>query len=425
MSHKNISINYAILAIPLAFVGLPIYINVSDFYIRYFEVNIAYLAFIILAVRLIDTIQEPLLGLFSDYLNKRNISYHKIIYYSGFFLGLSFFGLFNPPSFLAGNLVLLWLAGSMIATYSFFNLAVINFESLGVIIAKDSAQRITINSHKELCGLIGILIASATPTLLRYVTNNDQHNYFYLSVVFVFLLFGAIVLFFRRLEVSKPSTPQIHFQSLVKTQIFSTILRNKIFMKLMLIIFLNATAVSLPASVITYFVNDILQAGDKLGIFLVIYFLSAGVFMNFWRFIAKRFGKVNCWYLSIIGSVITFICAFFVDSSNYQLFYLICFASGIFLGADLMMPPILIADIIQNKSGMISSYISSWSMINKLGLALASFASLAILSLVNYDPKILNSASTLVIPILYTILPCILKLSVFILLIKDQNLKKL
>jgi Na+/melibiose symporter-like transporter len=70
MNKKNI-INYSILAIPLAFVGLPIYINVSDFYIRQFDVNMAFLAIIILVVRLLDAVQEPFLGLLSDYLIKK------------------------------------------------------------------------------------------------------------------------------------------------------------------------------------------------------------------------------------------------------------------------------------------------------------------------------------------------------------------
>ena len=72
MNKKNI-INYSVLAIPLAFVGLPIYINVSDFYVRHFEINIAFLALIILGVRLLDAIQEPFLGLLSDYLIKKNL----------------------------------------------------------------------------------------------------------------------------------------------------------------------------------------------------------------------------------------------------------------------------------------------------------------------------------------------------------------
>ena len=139
MNKKNI-FNYAVLAIPLAFVGLPIYINVSDFYIRQFEINIAFLALIILGVRLLDAVQEPFLGLLSDYLIKKNISHKKIIYVSASFLALSFFALFNPPNFINPSLILLWLAVSMLATYSFYNLTVVNFEALAVIIAKNSAQ---------------------------------------------------------------------------------------------------------------------------------------------------------------------------------------------------------------------------------------------------------------------------------------------
>ena len=90
MNKKNI-FNYAVLAIPLAFVGLPIYINVTDFYIRQFDVNMAFLDFIILAVRLLDAIQEPFLGLLSDYLIKKNISHKKIIYVSASFFSLNFF----------------------------------------------------------------------------------------------------------------------------------------------------------------------------------------------------------------------------------------------------------------------------------------------------------------------------------------------
>ena len=107
MNKKNI-FNYAVLAIPLAFVGLPIYINVSDFYVRHFEINIAFLAIIILVVRLLDALQEPFLGLLSDYLIKKNISHKKIIYVSASFLALSFFALFNPPNFTNPSLILLW-----------------------------------------------------------------------------------------------------------------------------------------------------------------------------------------------------------------------------------------------------------------------------------------------------------------------------
>ena len=419
MNKKNI-FNYAVLAIPLAFVGLPIYINVSDFYVRHFEINIAFLAIIILAVRLLDALQEPFLGLLSDYLIKKNISHKKIIYVSASFLALSFFALFNPPNFTNPSLILLWLAVSMLATYSFFNLTVVNFEALAVIIAKNSAQRIEVNSYKEFFGLIGILIAASSPTIIKILLKNEENNYFYLSLIFAFLLFSAIVFFFHKIPIEENKiTTKFNFK-----KILSEIFSNKIFLKFMGIFFINSLAVSLPASVITFYVNDVLKCPEKLGIFLTIYFLSAAIFMIFWKKIAQKIGKINSWSISILGSILTFIFAYFVDSSNSDLFYLICFLSGVFLGADLMMPPAIIAEIIHQKHDKISSYLSFWNMINKAGLMCASFLSLMTLWLVSFDAKNVNQESLMAIPIIYAIIPCALKMLVVLLLFKLKKSQK-
>lgn len=419
MNKKNI-INYSILAIPLAFVGLPIYINVSDFYVRQFDVNIAFLAFIILAVRLLDALQEPFLGLLSDYLIRKNISHKKIIYVSVGFLALSFFALFNPPNFENKSIILIWLAFSMLTTYSFFNLTVVNFEALAVIIAKNSSQRIEINSYKEFFGLIGVLVAASSPTIIRILLKSDENNYFYLSLIFIFLLFFSIIFFFHKIENEEN---KIITKFNIKN-IFSEIFLDKIFLKFIGIFFINSLAVSLPASVITFYVNDVLKCPEKLGIFLTIYFLSAAIFMIFWKKIAQKFGKINSWLISIIGSILTFIFAYFIDSSNSDLFFLICFLSGVFLGSDLIMPPAIISEIIYKKHDKISSYLAFWNMINKAGLMFASFLSLMVLWLVSFDAKNVNQDSLMAIPIIYAIIPCTLKILVVLLLLKLKNSQK-
>ncbi len=419
MNKKNI-INYSILAIPLAFVGLPIYINVSDFYVRQFDVNIAFLAFIILAVRLLDALQEPFLGLLSDYLIRKNISHKKIIYVSVGFLALSFFALFNPPNFENKSIILIWLAFSMLTTYSFFNLTVVNFEALAVIIAKNSSQRIEINSYKEFFGLIGVLVAASSPTIIRILLKSDENNYFYLSLIFIFLLFFSIIFFFHKIENEEN---KIITKFNIKN-IFSEIFLDKIFLKFIGIFFINSLAVSLPASVITFYVNDVLKCPEKLGIFLTIYFLSAAIFMIFWKKIAQKFGKINSWLISIIGSILTFIFAYFIDSSNSDLFFLICFLSGVFLGSDLIMPPAIISEIIYKKHDKISSYLAFWNMINKAGLMFASFLSLMVLWLVSFDAKNVNQDSLMAIPIIYAIIPCALKILVVLLLLKLKNSQK-
>jgi len=418
---KKDLINYAILSTPLAFIGLPIYINVSDFYIRNFEINIGYLAFIILFVRLFDAVQEPMLGILSDYLIKKKISHKKIIYISSFFLSMSFFGLFNPPLFLQGNQILIWIFLLMTSTYGFYNLCLINFEAMAIVLAKNSKQRVEINSYKEFFGLIGIIIASASPQIIKLFTGNDGSNYFYLSIIFILILFGSIVMLFSKVpEEQKSIGEKFNIKNII-FEIFS----NKIFTRLMIILFINSMAVSLPASVITFFVNDILKTPNKIGNFLVVYFLSAGIFVYFWKKITDKIGNILAWKISIFGSVITFIFAYFINSQNYYLFYGVCFFSGMFLGADLIIPPVLISEIVHKNISKITSFVSFWSMINKAGLMFASFSSLIILALLKFDAKNPSPESLFAIPILYAIIPCCLKIIVVLLIIKFKNIKKL
>jgi Na+/melibiose symporter-like transporter len=191
------------------------------------------------------------------------------------------------------------------------------------------------------------------------------------------------------------------------------------------IFFINSLAVSLPASVITFYVNDVLKRPEQLGIFLTIYFLSAAIFMIFWKKIAQKIGKINSWSISILGSILTFIFAYFVDSSNSDWFFLICFLSGVFLGSDLIMPPAIISEIIYKKHDKISSYLAFWNMINKAGLMFASFLSLMVLWLVSFDAKNVNQDSLMAIPIIYAIIPCALKMLVVLLLFKLKNHQKI
>ena len=181
----------------------------------------------------------------------------------------------------------------------------------------------------------------------------------------------------------------------------------------------------MPASVIPFYVTDVLKVPEKIGAFLVIYFLSAGLFVVFWKKLIDKIGKIKAWLISIFGSIITFIFAYFIDSANYQFFYLVCFFSGVFLGADLIMPPSLISEVIHKKPDKITSFMAFWSMINKGGLMLASFISLMVLSLVNFDAKAVNDESITVIPVLYAIIPCALKLLVVLFIIKSKSIRNL
>ncbi len=410
---------FSFLALPLAFVGIPIYLNISDFYARKFDIDLATIGVLLIFIRIIDALQDPFIGYFSDSLSQKKFCHKRIIYSSSLLLCLAFFLAFNPPEFLSKNLSILWFVCTLLATYTFFNFTVINFESLAAIMARNDQHRIILNSSKELFGMLGMILAFLLPAIFIYALHISYDDvYRDLSLVFVGLVLLAVFGFFRKVRIEENKI--IH----VAKVRFLEIVRDKNFLVFLGIFFLNGLAVSLPASNLNFYVRDVLQAEKNLGWFLSIYFISACCFIPLWRYLANRFGMIRSWIFSISGSVLTFSFAYFLTAETANYFFLVCLLSGAFLGADLIMPPTLLAKIVSDKKDLVSSYFSCWNLVTKLSLMIAASSSLIFLGLAGYKPgsiSVLEFGNT--ISLFYALLPCILKvLTIFSLIYVTKKL---
>lgn len=420
MITKKQLFNYAILSLPLAFVGLPIYVNINGFYAKEYGVNLSLLGLLLLISRGIDLIQEPFVGYVSSYLIHKKVSQKRIILYSSILLSICFFALFNPPISFNKEMICVWFVVFLVATYTFFNFAIINYESIAIYISRNQNERLAVNSLKEFFGLVGVLLASVLPSILAMFTDSDWKTiYFYSSAVFVVLIFFVLVVFFRTVKINKIE----HHTRISLSSVFNEIKNNTIFLKYLNLFFINAIAVSIPASVIFFYVEDVLRASPKLGFFLGTYFLAGCLFIGMWRRLAQKYGMINIWIVALFGSVITFIfnCMLGEASANY--FYLICFASGLFLGADLIMPPAIIASLIYDKKEKVTSYVAIWNMMVKLGLVIASSASLITLGFFDYKIGSYINNGIWAIPYVYSVVPCLIKLFVIYKLIGLRKYK--
>ena len=403
---------YAILAIPLAFVALPLNINIADFYFRQFQLNLGNIALIILVAKSFDLLLDPIIGGCCDYLiNNQKTTAKKNIIIASFGLAISFFLLFNPNLWQNNLNKSWWLASCLLSVYFCFNIIAINFESLAVIITQNQQQRLVINNYKESAGLIGVLLASTLPLIL---INTGNQQYFYLSSVFILLIVFAL-LFFAKLKINHNFTNEI--KNLNILNIIKNTYQNTQFMQLMLILLINSCAVALPANLLMFYLKDFLGAPKILPYSLALYFFSALFFMLFWRKIAEKPNKnaswvLKIWLISTLGAVLTFIFAVFLQPNYYWWFLLISFSSGAFLGADLILPPTIIANLLGSNNPQTASYMAFYSFTTKLGAVIAS-GSLLLLTLA-YQYQIQQQA----LPLLYAFLPCLLKITVALLLAK-------
>ena len=154
---------YGALALPLAFAGLPVYLHAPDFYATTYGLSLAALGAVLLGLRVVDAVQDPLIGAFSDAFAHRR----KLILLAGAFLLLAgFAGLFNPPA-LSGTGHLAWFAVNVFVCTTGFSIMSINYQALGALWPASSPDRTRITGTREALGLVGILAASVLPSVLR------------------------------------------------------------------------------------------------------------------------------------------------------------------------------------------------------------------------------------------------------------------
>jgi Na+/melibiose symporter-like transporter len=108
-----------------------------------------------------------------------------------------------------------------------------------------------------------------------------------------------------------------------------------------------------------------------------------------------------------------------LESGALLPFAVICILSGMALGADLALPPALLAGVIgaAGHSGQREgAYFGLWSWMTKLNLALAAGIALPLLDWLGYAPGPASEEGLRALVIAYALLPCVLKVCAALLL---------
>jgi Na+/melibiose symporter-like transporter len=192
-------------------------------------------------------------------------------------------------------------------------------------------------------------------------------------------------------------------------------LSNVMFNRLLAIFVFSGIAAAIPATLVLFFIEDVVKRADLSAHFLVAYFAAGAIGMPAWVWLAARIGKGRAWCVGMMLSIAAFIWAFTLTAGDAVPFMLICIVSGLGLGADLALPPSLLADVIDHdeKSGGArneGAYFGLWNLVTKMNLALAAGIALPALAVAGFQSRAENSSNALFyLAAIYAILPCILK----------------
>ncbi len=385
---------FSIFAAMLAAAGLPLYIHAPKFYVDEFGVSLAALGTVLFGLRLLDVVQDPLLGRLAAstiQLKRLSVSFAVSI------MAAAMIGLFaiQPPV-----TPLVWFTVMMTLIFSSFSYLTICFYSQGVSTAQNVPGRghLRLARWRETGALLGICAAAAAPVLIG--------GYDGFALAFAILALVAVLAMRREWR-----------GTWIARSGFLPVLQDAVARRLLLVALFNAAPVAVSSTLFLFFVESRLQAPGWEGPFLLLFFLSAALAAPFWGRIAEHAGEKPVLLLGMALSITAFGSAVLLGPGDTWAFGLICFASGAALGADMTLLPALFARRMADVSPGASEAFGLWSFVSKFTLALAAVILLPALDASGFQVGQENDEQALwMLSLFYGGLPCLLKLLAILLL---------
>jgi glycoside/pentoside/hexuronide:cation symporter, GPH family len=407
---------YGLFAMPLAMAALPLYVHLPKFYGDTLGVNLTLLGVLLLVLRLADGLLDPLFGVWSD----RAPSRRALIAWSAPVLALGMVALFAPLPREQGPL-LLWLGVSLALVYGAFSVATINHNAWGAELSPDPVQRTRITAVREGLALVGVVLASVAPGLLA---PTSEPAVGLARFALAFAVFAAIAAYIT--VTRAPVAPRPPPEATSTRAGIALPLADPLFRRLLVVFMANGIASAIPATLVLFFIADVLQAEARQGLFLALYFVAGAAGMPLWIRLSARYGKVHAWALGMVAAIVAFVWAWGLGPGDDVAFAIICALSGVALGADLALPPSLLADVIDRdgRARPTGAYFGLWTLATKLNLALAAGVALPLLGALGYAPGGRDASALSSLAFVYAAVPCLLKLGALAALHRFHSLQK-
>ncbi|MEP2029326.1 MAG: MFS transporter [Paracoccaceae bacterium] len=383
-------------ALMLAAAGIPLYIHLPRFASVNLGIGLGVIGTILLAIRLVDLIQDPLIGWAIDRWPRAQTLF-AMAAAAGLAIGFPLlFGLQSGPNLVAE------LVAILVLLFSAYSLGMILLYGRSTTLAMRSGPRelMTLAAYRETGMLAGVIIAAIAPGIFFAMGAGSQG-------------YPAFGLFLGALAtlIAFVTLPVWRRPAIVGDQLSFGGLADAGAIRLLGLALINSLPVAITSTLFLFFVEDRLQLQGKAGPLLVLFFLSAGISVPFWTRVSQRFGAKKTLLIAMPLAIAGFCGAAFLAPGNILGFAVICVASGAALGADMVVLPVMFSVALSRAGLNASSAFGIWSFAGKLGLAIAAFATLPLLEYNGFIPGQVNGARALTtLNIAYAVIPCILKL---------------
>lgn len=382
---------YAGFGAVLSAAGLPIYIYAPKYYADTYGVSLTALGAILFGLRLFDVVQDPVLGWFSERMQRGKA---VIISAVAVLLAVSMIGLFAVFPLIDPAI---WFGITITGLFTAFSFLSINFYAQGVSKAGPNGQ-FRLAAWRETGALLGVCIAAVAPTVLMDFSTAPFAAFAY-GFATATLLATAFMWPEWRASVSQAPAPM------------RQILSDPLTRKLLVLALVNATPLAVSSTLFLFFVEARLGAVGWEGPLLVLFFLAAALSSPVWSALARRYGAKRTLLLAMVLAVVSFGYVITLGTGDIVPFAVVCVLSGATIGADLTLLPAIFAQRMAEIAPNGGQGFGLWSLVSKFTLAFAAVILLPLLENAGFESgqAELPAKALVTLTVLYALVPSVLK----------------
>jgi GPH family glycoside/pentoside/hexuronide:cation symporter len=388
--NRTILMAVGLFGVMLGVVGLPIYLHAPKYFSDTYGVSLASLGAIMFALRVVDFVQDPLLGRLSaiGFLSHRLLSAG-----AGALIIAGAVGLFivtapiNPT---------IWFALSLILLFTGYSLSVILLYTDAANNFADNAQPI-VARWREAGQLIGICLSAITPTLFTEIS----HDPYTLFGGFLISITVVAVLLMRNTWSEHMTTT---------SQKFLFVAPDTRIRPYLILACVNAIPVAITSTLFLFYVEYAIGPATAAGPLLLLFFGTAAVSVPIWTVLANKYAIEWVLGWAMLASLIAFVVTFKLGAGDIVAFAIICGVTGVLTGADLTLLPMIFIKFLKRTDVASEEAFGYWSLSSKLALALAVGLVLPGLEVSGFDPASPTPLGIYNLSVAYALVPSALKI---------------
>jgi len=394
---------YGLPGLVTAIPTIPVFTLLPAFYAEQVGLGLAVTGVVLFAGRALDVVTDPLVGWLSDRDSGRGL---RTLILTGALIGAPALVLLLSPPSQAGPL---WLLVWSAALYLGWTLVQIPYLTWGARLSADYHERTRLTASREGAVLVGILLSGSLPALLGFYGLPAKDQLPALAWIAIALGVPAFFLLFRQVPAPAPHRPA--------GSSWRGITRNRLFLRLLSAWFLNGLANSIPAVLFPLYCAYVLNVSEQeRNLLLALYFTCAVLGIPLWLNLSRRLSKHRAWALAMVVTCPAFAIAAWLGPGQAEVFALVCIITGLCLGADLVLPPAIQADVadwdrLRYRLNRTAGLFSLWNMATKLALAVAAVVVLPALGALGLEQEPPTATALGALALIYALVPCVLKLS--------------